>query len=97
MGRAAPVYNVSSAQNFRDQLGATLNTAAKALHAYPEINPAYIQWWDSGAQMARGGTSQRGPAPKAGGNAKHYVGEPVTLKNGQQIIVKKVYPDGSFE
>jgi hypothetical protein len=97
MVRAAPVYNVSSAQNFRDQLGATLNTAAKALHAYPEINPAYIQWWDSGAQMARGGTSQRGPAPKAGGNAKHYVGEPVTLKNGQQIIVKKVYPDGSFE
>ncbi len=56
MVRAAPVYNVSSAQNFRDQLGATLNTAAKALHAYPEINPAYVKWWNDGAQLARQGT-----------------------------------------
>ena len=62
MVRAAPVYNVASAANFRDQLGATLNTAAKAFHAYPELNPAYVKWWSDGAKLARQGpTSANAP------------------------------------
>lgn len=60
--RAAPVYNVSSSKNFRDQLGVTLNTAASAMRGYPAINPAYLAWWDRGASAARGGpTSQNAP------------------------------------
>lgn len=51
--RAAPIYNVSSAQNFRDQLGATLNTAAASMTGYPMINPAYAEWWAQGARKAR--------------------------------------------
>ncbi len=53
--RAAPVYNVSSSQNFRDMLGSTLNTAAAAMGGYPAINPEYINWWKNGAKSARGG------------------------------------------
>lgn len=59
--RAAPVYNVSSSQNFRDQLGVTLNTAAAAMSGYPAINPAYVQWWQKGAREARSsGTKPQG-------------------------------------
>ncbi len=58
--RAAPVYNVASSQNFRDQLGVTLNTATAAMSGYPAINPKYLEWWRNGAQMARGGTSESG-------------------------------------
>ena len=39
---AAPIYNVASSKNFRDQLGVTLNTAAAAMSGYPAINPKYI-------------------------------------------------------
>lgn len=39
--------------------------------------------------------------PSSGGNSpaksKHYVGETVTLKNGQKLKIKIVHPDGSFE
>lgn len=59
--RAAPVYNVASSQNFRDQLGVTLNTAAASMSGYPAINPQYLEWWKKGAQAARG----QGPAPRA--------------------------------
>ncbi len=52
--RAAPVYNVSSSQNFRDQLGVTLNTAAAAMAGYPAISEKYVDWWKQGARMARG-------------------------------------------
>jgi hypothetical protein len=80
-----------------------MKTNPKALAAALQVIKETMQPWTTAngrlpaPRAAQGGTSQRGPAPKAGGNAKHYVGEPVTLKNGQQIIVKKVYPDGSFE
>jgi hypothetical protein len=63
--RAAPVYNVSSSQDFRNRLGVTLNTAAASMGGYPAINPAYVDWWKRGAQMARGGMGPA-PAPKAG-------------------------------
>jgi hypothetical protein len=56
--RAAPVYNVASSQNFRDQLGVTLNTAASAMSGYPAINPAYVKWFQQGAQRARGKQGQ---------------------------------------
>ena len=60
--RAAPVYNVSSAQDFRNQLGATLNTAAASLRGYPAINPEYVKWWDRGVSAAKGGpTSANAP------------------------------------
>ena len=57
MVRAAPIYNVHSSQDFRNQLASTLRTGASALRAYPEINPKYIQWWDDGARMAKGASS----------------------------------------
>ena len=71
MVRAAPIYNVHSSQDFRNQLSATLRTGASALRAYPEINPKYIQWWDDGARMAKGGpvSSQ---APQSSGKVINY-------------------------
>ena len=63
--RAAPVYNVSSSQNFRDQLGVTLNTAAAAMSGYPSINQKYLEWWRNGAQAARGGTPPSGGSSPA--------------------------------
>lgn len=53
--RAAPVYNISSAQDFRNQLGTTLNTAAASMRGYPAINPEYVKWWDRGVAAAKGG------------------------------------------
>ena len=53
--RAAPVYNVSSAQDFRNQLGTTLNTATASMRGYPAINPEFIKWWDRGVSAAKGG------------------------------------------
>lgn len=66
--RAAPVYNVASSKNFRDQLGVTLNTAAAAMSGYPAINPQYLEWWKKGAQAARGAQ----PAPQS----KQSTGDP---------------------
>jgi hypothetical protein len=57
--RAAPVYNVSSAQDFRNQLGATLNTATASMRGYPAINPEYMKWWERGVSAAK-----QGPASK---------------------------------
>ena len=58
--RASPVYNASSAQNFRDQLAATLTTGRNAMKGYPEISPAYINWWAEAGKRARG---QAAPSP----------------------------------
>ena len=93
--RAAPIYNVASSKNFRDQLGVTLNTAAAAMSGYPAISPKYIQWWKDSARAAKGNpvSSQ---APQVGA-AKHKPGDKVKLKNGQTITIKNVYPDGSFD
>jgi hypothetical protein len=90
--RAAPVYNVSSSQNFRDMLGSTLNTAAAAMGGYPAINPAYLDWWKKGAQTARGG---QGPDQvKAQGGRKAYkVGDPIT-QNGHKFKVSAVDQNG---
>ena len=63
--RAAPIYNVASSKNFRDQLGVTLNTAAAAMSGYPAINPKYIDWWKQGARAARGNPVSSN-APKVG-------------------------------
>lgn len=58
--RAAPIYNVSSGQDFRNQLHATLQTAASSMAGYPVINPKYADWWQKGAQQAlSGGTEQQ--------------------------------------
>ena len=62
--RAAPVYNVSSAQDFRNQLGTTLNTATASMRGYPAINPEFIKWWDRGVSAAKGGPTSSN-APKA--------------------------------
>ncbi len=70
MVRAAPVYNVSSAQDFRNQLAVTLNTAAAGLSAYPEINPQYVDWWKQGARLARGSTPKAKDAPEVPGQTK---------------------------
>jgi hypothetical protein len=78
--RAAPVYNVSSSQNFRDQLGVTLNTAAAAMAGYPAISEKYVDWWKHGAQLARGGKS---PAPKT--DAPHAGGKPHKIKIGDKM------------
>lgn len=60
--RAAPVYNISSAQDFRNQLGTTLGTAAASMRGYPAINPKYVDWWDRGVSAAKGGpTSNNAP------------------------------------
>ena len=40
--RAAPVYNVSSAQDFRNQLGTTLNTATASMRGYISCNQPRI-------------------------------------------------------
>lgn len=53
--RAAPVYNISSAQDFRNQLGTTLKTAVSSMKGYPAINPKYVDWWDRGVTAAKGG------------------------------------------
>ena len=65
MVRAAPIYNVYSAQDFRNQLSATLNTGAAVFHAYPEINPELGSWWKQGARAARG-SPVSAQAPKVG-------------------------------
>jgi hypothetical protein len=94
--------NIHTISDLQSAIG-SMKTNPKALAAALQVIKETMQPWTTAngrlpaPRAAQGGTSQRGPAPKAGGNAKHYVGEPVTLKNGQQIIVKKVYPDGSFE
>lgn len=53
--RAAPVYNISSSQDFRNQLGTMLSTAVSSMHGYPGINPAYVNWWDKGVNAAKNG------------------------------------------
>lgn len=95
--RAAPIYNVSSSQNFRDQLGVTLNTAAAAMSGYPAINSKYIDWWKQGAQKARGAPVSANAPKLNGAKAAHKVGDTVKLKNGQTVKIKHVYPDGSFD
>lgn len=87
--RAAPIYNVSSAQNFRDQLATTLNTASAAMSGYPVINPQFVQWFSHGARLAEGGKESHQP--------KFQVGQKVKLKDGKTITVKHVYADGSFD
>ena len=60
--RAAPVYNVSSSQDFRNQLAGTLLTAAASMKGYPAINPDYVKWWERGVSAAKGGpTSSNAP------------------------------------
>lgn len=61
--RAAPVYNVSSSQNFKDQLGVTLNTAASAMSGYPAINPEYLKWFKNGASLAQQSSPRSGKTP----------------------------------
>jgi hypothetical protein len=90
--RAAPIYNVSSAQNFRDQLATTLNTAAAAMSGYPVINPQFVDWFSLGAKMAEGESPKTQPAA-----SQYRVGQKVKLKNGQTITIKHVYADGSFD
>lgn len=89
--RAAPVYNVSSSQNFRDMLGSTLNTAAAAMGGYPAINPEYINWWKNGARFARGGP-EGGKTYKqtATGPGGHKIGSDdgetwYDMKTGQKV------------
>ncbi len=77
MVRAAPIYNVSSSQDFRNQLAVTLNTASAALSGYPEISKQYTDWWKQGARMAKSGKqaplSSRIPQPPTGGpKERHY-------------------------
>ena len=71
--RAAPVYNVESSKNFRDQLGVTLNTAAAAMTGYPAINPAYLDWFKKGAAAARGGGPVSSKTPSAPGQHTYAI------------------------
>jgi hypothetical protein len=72
MVRAAPVYNVSSAKNFRDQLGVTLNTAVAAMSGYPAINPRYLDWWRQGARTAKG-IPQSSQSPQMPGSHQYAI------------------------
>lgn len=63
--RAAPVYNISSAQDFRNQLGTMLATAVSSMHGYPMINPAYVNWWDKGVAAAKNSPSSHETARQA--------------------------------
>ncbi len=72
--RAAPVYNISSSQDFRNQLGTTLGTAAASMRGYPAINPKYVDWWDRGVSAAKGGPVSNN-APKTPGAASSQVYE----------------------
>ena len=83
--RAAPVYNVSSAQDFRNQLGATLNTAAASLRGYPAINPEYVKWWDRGVSAAKGGPTSTN-APKVSDATQRPANVPAgyVLRDGPQ-------------
>lgn len=72
--RAAPVYNISSSQDFRNQLGTTLGTAAASMRGYPAINPKYVDWWDRGVSAAKGGPVSNN-APKTPGAANSQVYE----------------------
>ena len=71
--RAAPVYNVESSKNFRDQLAVTLNTASAAMSGYPAINPAYLEWFKKGAQMARGASPVSSKTPSAPGQHTYAI------------------------
>jgi hypothetical protein len=81
--RASPVYNASSGQNFRDQLAATLTTGRNAMKGYPEINPAYINWWAEAGQRARGvprsSASPQVPPPRPSNVPEGYI-----FKNGSK-------------
>ena len=52
--RAAPIYNVSSSKDFRNQLEATLSTGAAALDGDPMFSRKYVDWWKKGASAAGG-------------------------------------------
>ena len=55
------------------------------MKGYPVINPAFANWWEQGAQMAREGAKKHSGAYK--------VGDPIT-QGGQKYKVTAVDANG---
>lgn len=70
------------------------------LNSFKQVEPAGMSE-EAGKEARWNQNPNTSPTPSAtpspsGAPAQHYVGEPVTLRNGQSVIIKTIRPDGTF-